>query len=102
MQSKSRYTVKNLWSFTSILLVQLQILMRMYTYVGLNAHFYVLKLCTTTENESQSLPSETLTVLYWKRKKDGELGVCAMNFRAWPQTSLRLARDLGKKGAATS
>lgn len=40
--------------------MQLQIMMLMHTDVGLNVHFYALKLFTTTENESQSLPSESV------------------------------------------
>jgi hypothetical protein len=38
-------------------------MMLMFTDVGLNIHFYVLKLCATTENESRSLPSELFNSL---------------------------------------
>jgi len=74
MQSKSRDTVKNLWSLTSILLTQLQIMMLMHTNVGLNVNIYVLKLCTTTENESQSLPSESFnSLILVKEQRMGNL-----------------------------
>jgi len=36
----------------------------LHTDVGLNVHFYVLKLCTT-ENESDPYLQNYLTVLYW-------------------------------------
>ena len=70
MQLKSRGTVKNLWSFTSILLMQIQIMVLMQTDVGLNVHFYILKLCTTTENERQSLHSESFKVLLLVKEKE--------------------------------
>jgi hypothetical protein len=73
MQSKYRGTVKNLWNFNSILLMQLPVMRLMCTDVELNVHFMFLNcashvgpsICKTTE--VTSLDVHPTTPLYHNR-----------------------------------